>query len=196
MENIILKWNQFDARGSSFILKLIKFTKKYAVYQLLMSTISSVLDFAKPFFINRILSMLDSPTSDKPYLDGIILLSAMFTASMLRNIISSLVNLNGRHWGIQLRSILVYEIFRKSLRKSDGFANDESDTTQSKKASQGKIVNLMSSDANQIRNFLVDIHETLIDMPVTIFLSISGLLNLMVFASDFRDHPHWQALGF
>jgi hypothetical protein len=37
----------------------------------------------------------------------------------------------------------------------------------------------MSSDTNQIRGFLTDIHEFVIDIPLSIVISISGLLYIM-----------------
>lgn len=56
---------------------------------------------------------------------------------------------------------------------------DDGEGGKNQKASQGKIVSLMSSDTNQIRWFITDIHYPLVDLPITIIMSISGLLYLM-----------------
>jgi hypothetical protein len=77
---------------------------------------------------------------------GVFLLIGMFLASIIRNILKSQVDLNGRHWGIQLRAVLTHEIYLKSLRRAGGLSSGKDDC---KRASQGKIVNLMSSGAFQ-----------------------------------------------
>lgn len=101
----------------------------------------------------------------------------MFAASIIRHILKAQVDLSGRHWGMQLRAILTFEIYKKSLRRTNGLSTDEEDA--GKRASQGKIVNLMSSDTNQIRGFLIDIHQVLVEIPCSIIISITGLLIIM-----------------
>lgn len=110
------------------------------------------------------------------------LLAGMFAASLIREVLYGQIYLSGRHWGIQLRAAFVYEIFKKSLRRTGGAALVDEEATD-QKASQGKIVSLMSSDVNSLRWFLTDIHSILIDVPLSIFISVSGLLYMMVWKS-------------
>ena len=116
---------------------------------------------------------------DEPIYYGIFLLAGMFASSLIREVFYGQIYLSGRHWGIQLRAAFVYEIFKKSLRRTGGAALADEEATD-QKASQGKIVSLISSDVNSLRWFLTDIHNILIDTPLSIFISVSGLLYLMV----------------
>ena len=92
-----------------------------------------------------------------------------------------MVSLSARHWGIQLRSIFVYEIFLKSLSRASSTVSQDSNgiDDENNSATVGKIVSLMSSDTNSLRYFLTDIHSIIIDIPLSCFISISGLLYLM-----------------
>ncbi|KAI8921698.1 hypothetical protein BC831DRAFT_515070 [Entophlyctis helioformis] len=187
MAQVIARWKRLRNPRNSFYWDLLRLTYQYATFQLITAVVSSTLQFASPFFINRILVLINSQMS-----------------------------LSARHWGMQLRSVLVYEIFTKSLHRADtlgrpknatkaaaaagtgagtakgkgkgkggkaaaakpaaGAADDDDDDIG---ASQGKIVSLMSSDTSEIRSFMTDIHSLLVDTPLSIILSISGLLYLM-----------------
>lgn len=151
------------------------FTNQFALFQIPLSIFVTLLDFSKPYFINRLLVFIQYRKPEDDLSWGFVLLIGMLVTSILRQIIKSQVELCAKHWGIQLRAVLVYEIFRKSLRKVDGQTSD----SKNGKASHGKIVNLMSSDVNQIRHFLTDFQEIIIDMPLSIVMSITGLLVLM-----------------
>ncbi|KAJ2999390.1 hypothetical protein HDV02_003008 [Globomyces sp. JEL0801] len=179
MKNIVYRWNLFREKSNkkSVVWDLLKFTFSYGIFQILVSIVTTILDFAKPFFINLLLTWIKDRKPDEKWYHGGLLLLGMFVASLIRDILYAQIYLNGRHWGIQLRSIFVYEIFKKSLRRTGGasLADDEA----GQKASQGKIVSLMSSDTNQVRYFITDIHSVLIDMPLSIIMSISGLLYIM-----------------
>lgn len=99
----------------------------------------------------------------------------MVASTLLKNVLDGQIYLSARHWGMNLRSVFVYEIFKKSLRRTGGKAIADDEV----KASQGKIVSLMSNDTNQLKYFLTDLHSILIDIPLSIFISISGLLYVM-----------------
>ena len=105
----------------------------------------------------------------------------MFIASMIKEILASQIELSGRHWGIQLRSVLVHEILSKSLRRASSsspksIGEDEEDEGY---ASTGKVVSLMSADVNEIRNFVTDLHRPLIDTPLTVLIGVTGLWTLL-----------------
>jgi ABC-type multidrug transport system fused ATPase/permease subunit len=173
MDNIIQKWYAHRNPENSPIWDTIIFTKKYAVFQIVIALITTTLDFSKPFFINRLLSWIQHHKEADIY-HGILLLLGMFSASILQQILYSQVYLNGRHWGIQIRSVLVHEVFKKSLRRTGGTKKNDDDP-----ANQGKIVSLMSTDINQLKSFITDIHSILIDIPLSIFYSITALIYLM-----------------
>jgi ABC-type multidrug transport system fused ATPase/permease subunit len=177
MKNIAKEWAIFKSNNNSIVWDATLFTKQYAIYQILVSIITTTLDFSKPFFINLLLVWIQNRKPGEPYDFGFYLLIGMFASSILKQILDAQIYLSGRHWGMQLRAIFVYEIFKKSLRRTGGSAL--ADDEQGQKATQGKIVSLMSSDTNSIRWFLTDIHSILIDIPLSIAISISGLLYVM-----------------
>ncbi|KAJ3272856.1 hypothetical protein HDV01_005179 [Terramyces sp. JEL0728] len=179
MDNIIKKWLAFRNPNHSVIWDSVLFTRSFAFYQINVAVISTVLDFAKPFFLNQLLSWIQYKQPGESLMKGAWLLIGLFVCSIIRETLYAQLFLNARHWGIQLRAVLVYEIFKKSLRRVAGSTMDDGEGGRNQKASQGKIVSLMSSDTNQIRWFITDIHYPLVDLPITIIMSITGLLYLM-----------------
>jgi ABC-type multidrug transport system fused ATPase/permease subunit len=177
MKSIVEKWSTFRNPHHSVVWNAVLFTKKFAIWQITLAVLSTILDFAKPFFINQLLVWIQTKSPDENINHGLFLLAGMFVSALVREILYGQIYLSGRHWGIQLRSIFVFEIFRKSLRRTGGAALADEDAGT--KASQGKIVSLMSSDINTLRFFLTDIHSLMIDTPLSTFLSITGLLYLM-----------------
>ena len=143
---------------------------------------TTFLDFANPFFMNRILVYIQNQKQEtKDLRMGILLLLGMFFANIIRELLYSQIELSGRHWGIQLRSILVHEILSKSLRRAcSSSPNDiKEDEEDDDYASTGKIVSLMSADVSEIRNFTTDLHRPLVDTPLTILFGLSGLWMLL-----------------
>eukprot|EP00842_Homolaphlyctis_polyrhiza_P006113 jgi/Hompol1/6502/HPOL_003284-RA len=179
MENVIERWKRIRVKGNNVFWDLLRLTKYYFSFQMSVSVITTVLDFSKPFFINRTLNWIQNRQPGDSWYGGAFLLIGMFVASMIREFLYSQMSLSGRHWGMQLRSVLVYEIFTKSLRRAGTTIRSTSDEEDDGSASQGKIVSLMSNDTNQIRNFITGIDTMLIDTPLSIIISVSGLLILM-----------------
>ena len=165
------------------IRSLLWFTRRFCVFQICISILTTSLDFANPFFINRILNFIQSARADEPldWKTGILLLGGMFAANIVKELLYSQIELSGRKWGIQLRSILVHEILSKSLRRAmvttpKGLSDEEEDEDY---ASTGKIVSLMSADVGEIRNFVTDLHRPLVDTPLTVIIGVSGLWALL-----------------
>ncbi|KAJ3312632.1 hypothetical protein HDV04_002774, partial [Boothiomyces sp. JEL0838] len=177
MNYIITNWKRFRVnRKNSVIYDTIIFSLRYAVFQQLAAIISTILDFAKPFFINKLLNWIQQKKPEDSLMPGVYILLAMFLANCTRNVLYAHIYLNARHWGMQIRSVFIYEIFNKSLRRVAGATDKDK---KSAKASHGRIVSLMSGDTNEIRYFITFIHTLIIDMPITITLSVLGLWYLM-----------------
>jgi hypothetical protein len=104
MENILEKWNKYKTKGKSIVYELILFTKRFAIFQIFLSILVTTLDFAKPYFINRILVYILTRDENDNYIPGLILLLEMFIASIIRNVLKAHVDLSGRHWGIRIGS--------------------------------------------------------------------------------------------
>ncbi|KAH6565614.1 hypothetical protein BASA50_007974 [Batrachochytrium salamandrivorans] len=182
MDQVVQRWKRIRIKGNNVFWDILRMTYKYATFQILVSIVTSALSFSNPFFINRILTWIQTRKQGDGWIWGAFLLLGMLVSSLLMDILNSQINLSGRHWGIQLRSVLVYEVFKKSTRragKTGSASKEASGKDDDNSASQGKIVSLMSTDTRHVRNFITDIHSLLIDTPLSIVLSVSGLLFLM-----------------
>lgn len=128
----------FRTPGNSVIWDLILFTKFYLLFQISFSIITSSLVFSDPFFVNQIIKSIENLNYEYP----IWLVFGMFALALLKTIIDSQLSLNSRHWLNQMKTILVTEIFKKSLRR---FTFTYGDGKKNARASQGRIVSLMGS---------------------------------------------------
>ncbi|KAJ3337613.1 hypothetical protein HDU91_001423 [Kappamyces sp. JEL0680] len=177
MQNIIERWEQCKKPQYSPIYNMLCFTANYAVFQFGMAVLSTILDFSKPFFINRLLVWIQNKKPDEPIYFGIFLLAGLFVADYARELLYGQLILSATHWGRQVRSAFIYDIFKKSLRRAGGADGDSAE--DGKKASQGKIVSLMSSDVHRLILTLSDLHYVTLDIPISLALSLSGLIYLM-----------------
>ncbi|KAI8893302.1 P-loop containing nucleoside triphosphate hydrolase protein [Globomyces pollinis-pini] len=181
VDEIISDWVKFKSKPSKIIWKLIRFTRSFMVFQVFVSFISTILSFADPLFINLILRSIQqiSETDDlNHYYYTLLLLILMFFCKSVEQLLNSQIDLNGRHWSIRLRTVLIYEIFQKSLKRTES-AVELDDEDNDDKASQGKIVNLMSSDTHSIQYFITDLHTMIIVIPFSIAFSLVGLISVM-----------------
>ncbi|KAJ1341711.1 hypothetical protein BSLG_003732 [Batrachochytrium salamandrivorans] len=176
MDQVVQRWKRIRIKGNNVFWDILRMTYKYATFQILVSIVTSCSFFLQPFLYQQD-SNLDSNSQTRGWLDmGALPLLGMLVSSLLMDILNSQINLSGRHWGIQLRSVLVYEVFKKSTRragKTGSASKEASGKDDDNSASQGKIVSLMSTDTRHVRNFITDIHSLLIDTPLSIVLSDS-----------------------
>jgi hypothetical protein len=84
MTHIVEEWNNFKQPNRSVVWNSILFTKRFAIFQLSMATLSTILDFAKPFFINRLLDWIQNKNPKEPIYFGIYYLIGMFMSSLIR----------------------------------------------------------------------------------------------------------------
>lgn len=153
MENVIRRWAHYRTSTNNLIWSLIWFTRSFGIFQIALAVITTILDFANPFFMNLILKFIQKSGENQDFKYGIILIFGMFIANLLKAVLNSQIELSGRKWGIQIRAVLVHEILAKSLRRalatsSKSLEQDEDDDSY---ASTGKIVSLMSADVGEIR---------------------------------------------
>ncbi|KAI8814841.1 hypothetical protein BJ742DRAFT_766053 [Cladochytrium replicatum] len=163
------------------------------VRQYLSSITVGFLSVVNPFLLKKILQWIQCPASSPKevawmYLCGILL------ASLMRAIFEGQGLFNGRRAGNNIRSILVAELYSKSLSrvpdvgtgpqpqqsskpgeevKVEGAKPAEQDSSKTA-ATLGKIVNLMSTDTEQIR-ILVAYSHNLLFIPISITLCLTSL---------------------
>ncbi|KND00323.1 uncharacterized protein SPPG_04647 [Spizellomyces punctatus DAOM BR117] len=180
-------------RYKSLIVQLAVVVAPFFSFQLLSTLLASFANFGSPFFLNRLIKFIEYPTGE-PISAGLLYAFAMFACAMIRNIFEQLNWHLGRRVGMRCRSIVIAELFRKSLRRAAGrvsISNEESkeesgnaDTDGNANASVGKIVTLMSVDAGRV-NVLPTFLAILIVTPLTICITIAFLLKVL----------GWPALG-
>ncbi|RKP02430.1 hypothetical protein CXG81DRAFT_10769 [Caulochytrium protostelioides] len=155
----------------------------HLLWQITCAFFTSFLTFAGPFFLNRIIVWTQTPDHD-PRL-GWAYLVALFVSAMVKSGLDGQMYFTGRRVGMRVRSIIMTEVYNKALRRATGGGADGSDkkagddSATGAGASLGKIVTLMSVDAERIRNLLSYSHRTVVQTPLSTLIAIAGLLSLL-----------------
>ncbi|KAJ3197071.1 hypothetical protein HK101_006256 [Irineochytrium annulatum] len=107
--------------GRSLIWAMLVTVRRNFFMQNVFAFFISFLIFAMPFFFNRIISWLQDPADSNPMLGWYYLIS-LFFCSVLKGVFDGQQYFLGRRVGLQIRAILVSEIYAKSLRRAAGMA--------------------------------------------------------------------------
>ncbi|KAJ3124191.1 hypothetical protein HK100_011319 [Physocladia obscura] len=138
-------------------------------------------------FINLILKAFDSmPSNPSP---TVLLLPLTYSLCyFLGAFITALLHgqqfFIGRRGSSHARSILISEIYAKSLRRvvannqTQIEISDES-STENENASTGKIISLLSVDVEKIREYLSYVYNIFLYFPVSLAVSIFSLASIM-----------------
>ncbi|KAL2917396.1 Transporter of the ATP-binding cassette (ABC) [Polyrhizophydium stewartii] len=174
----------------SLLRNILAVTYLHILFQAVCALLSSILGFAGPFFLFMIVTHIQDP-SNGPASGAWVHLVGLFVASAAKTIIDGQMYFAGRRVGTRFRSILVAELYTKSLRRAQGVStqtigsdsdsikaegdNDDDDS----QASLGKIVTLMSVDTERIRLFVSYSHQILIEEPLSVILALAGLFSVL-----------------
>lgn len=219
---------------ASIIWKLWTANSSDMLWDFLLTLVSVTLTYAGPFFLQRILSSIDSLDPDD-HAKAYIYAFAAFLATLLkvfhRNyticdfllIIPSQAETDclhlwfGRRAQVRIRTLLMASIYDKALKRKDfsgtvqkdGTGKDAEMTNDPKSSADvGKVVNMMSGDANQI-SFLVSGMYFIYGAPFEIALAgvylykllgwsaFSGLIVLTIFwpLNQYVDSSLWALRG-
>lgn len=122
-----------------------------------------MLGFASPFFLKRILDAIDDPTPDRRA-QAFIFACLAFAARSLKAETDLQHLYHGRRAGFRVKQEVMAVIYDKALKRKDfsGIANLKKDkaadegkgkSKDGRNADIGKIVNLMSMDANHVSRY-------------------------------------------
>ncbi|KAJ3212518.1 hypothetical protein HDU82_000940 [Entophlyctis luteolus] len=158
---------------------------------MLTSALSTVLGFANPYFLYRILGWIQANSqSDREDIDrskGWTLIFTLFLCNVLSAIISGQLYFHGRRVGRTIRAVLISQIFAKSLRRVAGVAapseSADKGVESDAETSLGKIATLMSVDSERFAEFMCYIQDPLINFPVSITLAFVGLYSVLGMSS-------------
>lgn len=163
------------------ITNLFRVIRPKFIIQLTCAVFASLLSFAGPFFLYRIVNYIQNPESGSLYY-GLALLLGMLGCSLVKAVIDGQMYFLGRRSGIRLRSILIGEIYSKSLKRVSSASSNNSNSTDGspdQQASLGKIVTLMSVDAERVLMFICYAHQLMIETPMSTFIAIASLFSVL-----------------
>ncbi|TPX56510.1 hypothetical protein SpCBS45565_g08389 [Spizellomyces sp. 'palustris'] len=164
-------------RSRTLFWRLVTLIKGLLGYQLFCAFFASTLALSGPLFLNQIVGWVADPERDIRV--GWALLMGMFLSAMVKALMNGQMYLTGRRASLRIRSVVVEEIYQKALRRSAGVkprsATTTSDEPDKDDASLGKVVTLMSVDAERLREFVAYAHRLTLETPVMAVLVMSAL---------------------
>ncbi len=165
-----LKFQEFH-RKSKLLFRLAKFFYSSLLLQTILSLISTVLQFSPAVLLNILLKNIEDPTR-YPTSVNWLLISLMFASTVASSLVEGQLNFLGRRFAMRLKSLLIGEVYSKSLRLKllSNEKNDEnSEEKDEDEISVGKIINLMSNDTFEVG-----------ELGAMIFTFVSCLLKALI----------------
>ncbi|KAI8590273.1 P-loop containing nucleoside triphosphate hydrolase protein [Geranomyces variabilis] len=172
--------------GKTFAWRLFEVRRGGLLTAALYQTCYSILGYRGPFFMFLILKHLQEPEK-YPYL-GWLSLVGLFVTSCVGAALQAAFQVYCTRVAMSARSILVDQIYQKSLQRAAGVGKSCEETTEKKtifhrsdevKASFGQIITLMSSDVNAVRDVIQEGPNDIVGLPIDIGLGIAGLVSLL-----------------
>ena len=193
-----------DLGQNSIVWKLWTANSGDMLWDFFLTLISVTLTYAGPFFLQRILASIDNPTPDSRAKAYIYAFAAFLTTLlkvphrncfMFNFLLITLPQAEtdclhlwfGRRAQVRIRTLLMASIYDKALKRKDFSGTVRKDSTEKdaekandpkSSADVGKVVNMMSGDANQIA-FLVSGMYFIYGAPFEIALAGIYLYNLL-----------------
>ncbi|GJJ76107.1 hypothetical protein EMPS_08466 [Entomortierella parvispora] len=166
-----------------FLIRLIINFKKRIGVQAIWAVIWGMFTFVGPFALERILHYIQNQDTISVEW-GYIYVFGMFFGMLIATIAQSQMLWHGRRISIQLRSIVVGEVYAKALRRKDragqtqqtkgGAENEE----ENEMFTQGAINNMISNDTSEISNVSAYLQDVYI-LPLQVTLAIMFLYRIL-----------------
>ncbi|RKO90517.1 P-loop containing nucleoside triphosphate hydrolase protein, partial [Blyttiomyces helicus] len=170
------------APKASFLWNLLKGCWFYISLQMGYCIVNTLLAMSSPYFLNALTKWVETP--DRDMSAGWTLLVALFAALTLRAIIAGQLYFAGRRASLAVRAISVDEVYQKTLRRCAGIKkNDNGSPSENDDASLGKIVTLMSTDVERLREYVAYSHRVVLETPLSVILSLGGLFAIVGWAA-------------
>ena len=156
-------------------VRIIILSKWYFAYQMSAALAGTVLSFASPYYLYQVIEQFRQDSFSRGTV--LIELLSLFSCNCLKSILDGITYHNGRRVAMRARSVIVDELYAKSLQRRPFSDNENSDIKEH--TSLGKIVTLMSVDAERIRKRLTYLHRIAIDLPISLFIGLFSLFSLL-----------------
>ncbi|KAJ1725528.1 Transporter of the ATP-binding cassette (ABC) [Coemansia erecta] len=182
----------------SITLRLFWFFRYRLALQCVWTLGNTIFIFTGPFLLKRILAYMEDPTI-YTHEQAFWCVAGLFVGGTISTVCQSQALWIGRKIGLQIKSIIIGEVYAKSLRRRDAAnegsgsvgpdagskdgENKDGDEDESNEAtSTGKITNLMAVDANKISEISAYLHF-LYYLPAEVVITVMMLYQLLGMAS-------------
>ncbi|KAF7726212.1 hypothetical protein EC973_009010, partial [Apophysomyces ossiformis] len=175
--------NYRQHKGGKMYWSLIKTFRWELLVQMFFSIINSIVIFGPPFFLNKIIKYIENKdaNTEESFFTAFLYVLGLFITSAAQSLALQQALYIGRTLGIRIQSIVIGEVFSKSLRRRDQSGASQEETGSTDKA-KGNINNLLSVDAQKIGELTAYIFY-IYAYPVQIGISIWSLYKLLGNAS-------------
>ncbi|KAI8324897.1 hypothetical protein GQ54DRAFT_255639 [Martensiomyces pterosporus] len=165
----------------SLTRRLFWFFRYRLALQCAWTLVNTVFIFTGPFLLKRILAYMEDPTMYTRE-QAFWCVSGLLVGGTIATVCQSQALWIGRKIGIQMKSIIIGEVYAKSLRRRDAASAGEASEGEDDMTSVGKITNLMAVDAHKISEVSAYLHF-LYQLPAEIVITIIMLYQLLGMAS-------------
>ncbi|KAJ3230706.1 hypothetical protein HDU81_004308 [Chytriomyces hyalinus] len=181
----VAHYKYYKAKYSTLFWSIFAFESRSFGLQFIFSVCSTSLGLSGPYFLYRITGEIQSPSASP--VKAFVFAACFGLSSIARAMFNNHAWHLGRKSSMRIKAVLVNEIYSKSLRRIPAVGaatnpaavpGEESVTAkkpEDEDATVGKIVTLMSTDAETIRDNLPEMYDLVI-MPLQCAAAIIGLL--------------------
>ncbi|KAI8607429.1 ABC transporter type 1, transmembrane domain-containing protein, partial [Chytriomyces sp. MP71] len=176
-ENASERFRKNRTRFKYLFTALVVTEAKSFIFQASFAVLAIVSGLSLPYFLYKITGFIERPGSEQEYM-GYIYAALFVLCAFVKRLCDTHAWHISRNVGVRIKAMLVNEIYCKSLKiipggKSNSAPSASSGVTED--ASSGKIVTLMSTDAEQVRDRIPELCDISV-MPFQIIAAIVGLL--------------------
>ncbi|KAI8381242.1 P-loop containing nucleoside triphosphate hydrolase protein [Radiomyces spectabilis] len=170
-------------RTKSMALSIFWTFRRALTYQFFYCMVWSVVMFGPPYYLNKIIKFIEQKdTAQVPLSSAYLYVFGLFVTSSLQSLAYQQALYIGRTLGIRIQSIVVGEVFSKSLRRRDESGAAASKTDDDDKETEGNVNNLLSVDAQKMGELTAYIFYVYC-FPLQIVICIWSLYQLLGKAS-------------
>ncbi|KAG1046896.1 hypothetical protein G6F43_010636 [Rhizopus delemar] len=163
-------------KSKSIVSTLLRTFKIPLFIQLLYCVSWCILLFGPPFFLNKIITYIENPHGE-PVSTAFFYVLGLFVTNSAQSLFLQQGLYIGRVLGIRIQSIVIGEVFSKSLRRRDQ-SNAEEDSTGVVDEKKSNVNNLLSVDAQKVAEISAYIFY-IYSYPIQIIISIYSLYKLL-----------------
>ncbi|CAO3587548.1 unnamed protein product [Absidia cylindrospora] len=181
-KNILYEYRQ--NKRSNMFLSLAYTFRWLLVTQAVYSLLWVIASFGPALFLNKIIKYIEEPQLQEPGLTGYLFVVGLFIVSVSKSLLMQHSLYIGRTLDIRIKSIVIGEVYSKSLRRRDnsGSISTENTSANGDASANNNVNNLLSVDASKIGEAAPYIMHSYA-YPIQIVIAIVGLYRLFGYAA-------------